>query len=95
MSESKMGAVVIYCGHDASFVADIHRIGDVNVVIAHGTGSEAGFNSHLTRPADPEATHHLVDFPGPVYWSAARGVFAVPEGNVKALKPNLQGRKRR
>lgn len=87
MSQAKMGAVVIYCGHDASFVADIHRVGDVNVVVAgFTTGSRVRFEQLLTRPADPEATHHMVDFPGPVYWSPPRGVFVVPEQNVKELQ---------
>ncbi len=82
-----MGAVVVYCGHDASFVADIHRIGDVNVVVAATVpGSQAKFESLLTRPADPNATHQMVDFPGPVYWSPPRGVFVVPDKNVKEIR---------
>jgi len=34
MSESKMGAKVMYCGHTGWFLADIFRVGNVNVVKA-------------------------------------------------------------
>ena len=89
MSESKMGAIVQYGGHDASFVADIFRIGNVNVVQANGPITE----ELLTRPADPACTHHVGDFPECGYWRPNRGVFVVPEKQCVALKPESGARK--
>ena len=36
MAKSKMGALVLYCGHKACFIADITRVGTANVVRASG-----------------------------------------------------------
>lgn len=82
MAEAYMGAVIHYCGHDAVFVADIFRIGDVNVIKA---GNEKPIEKQLKRPAK-NATHHLSDFPHSGCWMPQRGVFVVPEKQVKILK---------
>jgi hypothetical protein len=82
MSKAYMGAIVQYCGHDATFVADIFQIGNVNVVKA---GNEKHIDKQLRRPAK-NATHSLSDFPSPGCWMPQRGVFVVPEKQVKELK---------
>ena len=83
MSKAKMGAVVMYGGHNACFVADIWRVGNVNVVKAHGN-----LDNCLSRdPCDiAEATHHVSDFPEGGFWRSDIGVFVVPEHQVKELK---------
>lgn len=81
MSKSKMGAKVQYCGHDGWFIADVHRVGNVNVVVANGKVS----GDNIVRPAKG-ATHHLEDFPVVGYWAPHKGIFVVPEGQVKELK---------
>lgn len=80
MSEAYMGARVHYCGHDGWFVADIFRIGNVNVVKANGPIT----NSNIKRPAK-DCTHHLSDFPAAGCWCPDRGIFVVPEQQVKKL----------
>jgi hypothetical protein len=77
--KSKMGAKVLYCGHDATFAADIYVHGDAALVVANGPIEEC-----LERPARG-ATHHLVDYPLAVYWSPRRGVFMVPAAQVLVL----------
>jgi hypothetical protein len=72
-----MGAVVRYCGHDASFVADVFVVGNVNVVRANGPVKL----EKLKRPAK-DVTHHLVDFPQAGFWRPDLGVFVVPQDQV-------------
>lgn len=76
-----MGAVVQFCGHDGTFIADIFNINGVNVVVANGEVT----TENLTRPAKG-ATHHLNDFPQEGCWKPHRGFFVVPERQVKELK---------
>jgi hypothetical protein len=81
MCEAKVGAYVKYCGHDGYFVADIFKINGVNVVHANGPVTPA----NLIRPADG-ATHFLSDFPSGGFWNPRKGVFVVPEKQVKEIK---------
>lgn len=74
-----MGAIVQYCGHDATFIADIIQVGDACVVVANGD-----IDKHLRRPAR-DATHHVIDFPKAGYWSPRRGILVVPADQVKVL----------
>lgn len=83
MSAAKMGAMVLYCGHDASFVADVYRVGDCNVIVANGSLDTKG---NLQRPAAADCTHHVSDAQGGV-WKPNRGLFAVPEKACTELKP--------
>lgn len=79
---SRMGAQVRYCGHDASFVADVLEVGDAVVVISAGN---VHIDSLLRRPAGA-CTHEIVDFPVGGYWGKARGVFVVPRGQVRLVE---------
>jgi len=78
-----MGAKVQYCGHDATFIADIYKIGNCNVV--RTDIRVLGFDSQLERPA-VNPTHHLVDFPAGGFWRKDLGVFVVPEDQVRDLR---------
>lgn len=80
MSQPKSGAIIKYCGHDASFVADIYLIEGANVIRPNRPITE----ETLERPAKG-ATHHLVDFPSSGFWRPDLGVFVVPENQVKLL----------
>lgn len=79
--KGRIGAIVRYCGHDATFVADVIEVGSACVVIANGD-----IDKCLVRPA-AKATHHLVDFPSGGYWSPRKGVFVVPSEQVMVLSP--------
>lgn len=79
---SRMGAQVRYCGHNASFVADVLEVGDAVVVIA---ADNVNIDTLLRRPAG-ECTHELVDFPVGGYWGRARGIFVVPRDQVKLVE---------
>lgn len=81
MSKPAMGAQVLYCGHQGSFLADIFEIDGVNVVRAAGEPVTAG---NIDRKAIP--THHLSDFPRAGFWRPDLGVFVVPSAQVKKLK---------
>ena len=81
MSKAYMGARVMYCGHNGWFVADIFRIGNVNVVKANGPITE----STLVRGKNEEATHNVSDFPSAGCWAASRGFLVVPASQVKEL----------
>lgn len=83
MSAPRMGAVVLFCGHDASFSADVFKVGNANVVIANGDLEKRGV---LTRPARADCTHHVSDMHGGV-WKPHRGLFVVPVKACKELKP--------
>ena len=83
-----MGAVVRYCGHDGVFVADIFRIGNVNVVVANGPVTP----DNIDRSPVARATHHLCDFPEAGCWKPRRGFFAVRANQVKDLRRTKGGR---
>ena len=82
MSNAKMGAKVLYCGHDGWFVADIFRVGNACVVKANGQVT----GDNLVRGQPGEATHHLVDFPVAGCWAPQRGFFVVPASQVREIK---------
>ena len=82
MAKSKMGALVLYCGHKACFIADITRVGTANVVRASGPVTMENVN----RLEYAYATHHLVDYPEPCFWRPDLGVFVVPSSQVKEIK---------
>jgi hypothetical protein len=79
MAESKMGAMVRFCGHNGSFIADVHKVGNCNVVRANGPVTP----DNLDRESTP--THHISDFPNAGYWNSRLGVFVVPEKQVRTL----------
>lgn len=78
--KGRVGAIVRYCGHDATFVADVIEVGDACVVVANGE-----INKQLVRPATDDATHHLLDFPVAGYWNPRTGIFVVPSEQVVLL----------
>lgn len=77
-----VGANVVFCGHNGYFVADIVLIGNVAVIQAGGpvVPDRLHRNNDLGPP-----THHIVDFPKPVFWKPRLGVFVVPKGQVRVL----------
>lgn len=84
MAKAKIGAVVRYCGHlNATFVADIWEIENVNVVVANGD-----LNKHLARDEKQykAATHHMHGFPKAGYWKPSIGIFVLPKDQVEELK---------
>lgn len=83
MSQSCMGAMVQYCGHDGCFIADIFLVEGANVVVANGPVTP----DNLKRPAAKhEPTHHLSDFPSGGCWKPHKGFFVVPEDQVVDLR---------
>lgn len=80
-----IGATVLYCGHNATFIADIIEIEGVAVVRANGN-----INYCLQRPST-NPTHHLVDFPKPGFWRPDIGVFVVPKNQVKKIHEGNRG----
>lgn len=83
MSKSAMGAVVQYCGHEGTFIADIYEIGDVNVV--HASREVSGNNLERDSLSFDNATHHLSDFPKAGFWKPRIGVFVVPSRQLTEL----------
>lgn len=77
---AKIGAQVGYCGHDASFVADVFEVGGAVVIVANG----GPIDSQLRRPAG-KITHRFRDFPNPGFWGRHRGVFVVPREQVELV----------
>ena len=82
MSNSAMGAIVQFCGHRGTFIADIFEVGNVNVVHA---SREVNANT-LDRDNFDEATHHITDFPKAGFWKPWIGVFVVAKNQVTELK---------
>jgi hypothetical protein len=78
----RIGAIVQYCGHDATFVADVITVADAVVIRANGPIKE----NLLTRPADPNATHHVSDFPVGGFWRPDLGVLVVPKDQVTLIR---------
>ena len=78
MAKPAIGATILYCGHEATFLADIWEINGVNVVRA----SSSPIN--LSRPAT-KATHQIRDFPVAGFWRPDLGIFVVPEKQVISL----------
>jgi hypothetical protein len=87
MSKSYMGACVLFCGHkDATFIADIHEVGNVNVIVGPNFGSKEKFVDALERDAPHRATHTMLDFPKAGVCRPAVGIFVIPKAQVKELK---------
>jgi hypothetical protein len=84
MSAAKMGALVQYCNHRGVFIADVWRVGNVNIVRA----SRAVTMENLDREhaSLARATHRLIDFPQAGFWRPDLGIFVVPEKQVKEIK---------
>ncbi len=82
MSKAAMGAIVQYCGHRGTFIADIWEVGDVNIV--HASREVTPDNLHRYEEFGA-ATHLLVDFPKAGFWKPKLGVFAVPKEQVTKL----------
>ena len=80
MSKAAIGAIVQYCGHDGTFVADIFVVGNTNVVRASRNVSP----ENLERPARG-ATHLVSDFPIRGFWRPDLGIFVVPQKQVVNL----------
>lgn len=70
----KTGAIVEYCGHNATFRADIWRFAGAVVIRANGPIRE----EILTRPA--KGPRYLFeDHPDSGFWRPDLGIFVIPE----------------
>jgi hypothetical protein len=92
MSKAAMGACILFCGHKGTFIADIHEVGNVNVVVGPNFGSTSEFIEKLERDALSRVTHELLDFPKAGFWRPAIGVFVVPRSQVREKKDVLPAR---
>ena len=82
IKQSKMGAVVQYCGHNGVFMADLFVVAGACAVKANGLVS----GSNICRDGSlGEPTHHLCDFPLAGLWDPKRGIFVVPAEQVLVL----------
>jgi hypothetical protein len=81
MSKSYMGANVLFGGHRGHFIADIHVVGNCNVIRA----SREVTPDNLDRTMMHNATHHMSDYPTGGFWRPDLGVFVVPATQVVAL----------
>ena len=81
-SKAASGANVMYCGHNGYFIADLIQVGNAVAVNASAPVTPANLirDSRFGPP-----THHLLDFPVAGFWKPNRGVFVVPEDQVKVL----------
>lgn len=86
MCEAKMGAKVLFCGHEGWFVGDVHRVGNVNVVRA-APGHFPVTGDSIIRRDYKEVTHCVSDCPVNGFWRPDIGVFVVPEDQVTEIKP--------
>ena len=82
MAQAYMGARVMFCGHAGYFVADIWHVGNVNIV--HASSPVTG--DTVIREDVELATHQLVAFPVAGFWKPLKGLFVVPEEQVKVIK---------
>jgi len=77
-----LGAVVQYCGHNGSFVADIYIVEGVTAtVVANGPVTP----ENLLRNDSCVATHHLTSSPDTGCWKPNRGFFSVPVTQLSDL----------
>lgn len=84
-AKATIGAVVQYCGHNGSFVADIYRVGNATVVRASEPVTMAG----LDRTLGAVRTHRVQDMPVRGFWRPDLGVFVVPMAQVTELPRGL------
>lgn len=82
IKETKFGVIVRYCGHDASFVADIVVVAGCAVIRASGEP----IDSVLTRPCSQDAEYHVEDIPEGGYWNPRKGILCVPVAQVAFIK---------
>jgi hypothetical protein len=83
-NKSYIGAIVQYCGHRGTFVADLIQVGSAVAVRASGPVTMENLNRN---PLDYErATHTMVDFPVGGVWMPLKGFFVVPGNQVKILR---------
>lgn len=78
----RTGAVVQYCGHDGTFVADVYKIGGAMVVRSNGPVKL----DELQRPARG-VSYHMLDYPRPGFWRPDLGVFVVPADQLVPVEP--------
>lgn len=87
---SKIGAVVMYCGHRAWFKADVFEVGNCCVVRANGPlTKESGnlqFNAGFAEGYPAGVTHHVVDYPDHGFWRPDIGVLVVPKEQVHVVQ---------
>jgi hypothetical protein len=76
-----VGALVQYCGHAGYFVADVLEVAGAAVVVTDPVNIGKLIRDDRYGPA----THHLLDFPGPIVWKPDRGIFVVPKKNLRRL----------
>lgn len=81
MSKTKTGAIIWYCGHDASFVADTFEVAGAVVIRACGRVTM----DSVVRPCSPEWDFHITDF-RPCFWRPDIGVFVVPSASCEPRK---------
>jgi hypothetical protein len=85
---SRVAALVQFCGHRGTFVADISVVAGAAVVRASGPITMENLNRDPTRYA--LATHHVADFPGEGFWRPELGVLVVPAEQVTVLAGGSQ-----
>jgi hypothetical protein len=76
-ARARIGASVSDGGRGV-FPADIHCIGNVNVVVANR--NLGGINYDGIEP-----THVFIEVPNHIYMSKERGIFVVPAGQLKEV----------
>lgn len=76
----RMGVRIQYCGHDASFVADVYDFGDT-VAIHKGSPLDL---ATVDRPAGA-CDFLLTDFPTGGMWKPSIGVFVVPSTQLRPI----------
>lgn len=91
-TKSCIGAIVRYCGHKATFIADVREIGGAVVIHAAAPITDTG---GLNRdPGEYKfATHYIVDFPEGGFWKPRLGLFVVPENQVTDLRKHKDARR--
>lgn len=84
MAEPAIGVTVRYCGHKGTFLADIWKIGNVNVV--HAAQPITMENLDRSEYAYEYATHIIVDAPLAGFWRPLQAIFVLPVDQVVELK---------
>jgi hypothetical protein len=86
LKQGAVGAIVRYCGHEGTFVADILLVAGAAVVRA--PGPVTGENLNRDPVSYRWATHWLLDFPCAGYWRPDQGTFVVPAKQVRVFSPS-------
>ena len=83
MSKTKIGAQILYCGHNGTFIADVTEIAGAVVVRAP---KPINLGKIDRSPAAVEnADYHLSDFPMGGFWRPDLGTFVVPTTQLTPL----------